>query len=612
MKRTKKEKKALRLEKKNRITIKRCQKTRREDGLKMRCVMKYTFRDFVDAIVSRYPERLCYAVYRHEDTTSLSYRSFANQIHAVSQYLLDKGVKKGDKIAIFGESCPTWMVFYLGLTSIGGIAVPILPGFTGLEAEKAMRHSECIGICAQSRQYAMVNKFVENEQLMLFRMEDLFEIPLEVRNEGFSPSDFLKAAGRDASRIKFDLKKLHAIPLEEQDIASIIYTSGTTGTSKGVVLTHMNILRMADRCTFEYVHIRPGARCLSILPMSHVYEFTIGHILVLLCGCSIYFLGKPPAVSILMPALQDIRPNIMESVPLLMEKVYKAAILPVIKDNPKVAKLIKNPLTRGFVYRTIGHKLRLTFGGKMKFFGIGGAPLDIEVEKFLYKANFPYAKGYGLTETSPLLAGCGPKRRQHLPGVVGPVMPDVTMKLLSIDSDGVGEVAVKGPSVMSGYYKNDELNAEAFTGDGYFRTGDLGQFDKKGRLAIKGRCKTMILGPAGENIYPESIESLINNQEFVQESLVVLGESGGLVALIKLDIDLFAKKMKLNLEDAKIEAKKYLASMRGDVNKQLGVYNRIDDVKLQEEEFERTATQKIKRFLYPKKNADNNQDEDKK
>ena len=341
-------------------------------------------------------------------------------------------------------------------------------------------------------------------------------------------------------------------------------------------------------------------RVLSILPISHIYEFTIGQMLSMNCGLEIHFLGKPPAVSILLPALKKIRPHVIQTVPLLIEKVYKAAVAPVIKGEGSLAKFYRNPLTKNLVARLIGHKLQSTFGGKLAFFGIGGSALDREVEDFLYRARFPYALGYGLTETSPLLAGCGPKRNQHKVGSCGKVHPDVDMKLLEIDSTGVGEIAVKGPSVTPGYYHNDALNAEAFTGDGYFRTGDLGFIDKKGWLYIKGRCKTMILGPAGENIYPESIESVINNMQFVQESLVV-PQGTGLLALIKIDIELMAKSLKISIEDAKKEAVKYVASLRGEVNKELSSQNRIDSVELQEEDFERTATQKIKRFLYPKK-----------
>ena len=580
-------------------SFKECAKVKRDDGLVMYGMKRYTFRDFVDAVSARYGKLLCYTIYGGEDEVSFSYQYLAFKVHAISQYLLNLGIRKGDRICIYGESSPMWMMFYLGLTSIGGVAVPILPGFSGKEAIVAMKDSGCKGICAQSRQFASVADFVLENGYEVFRLEDLFHIPSELRGQ-LDAKNFLTLPGIDITHTRFALRELSSLPLEEDDIASIIYTSGTTGSSKGVVLTHKNILRNADRSSYEYIHVKPGMRVLSILPISHIYEFTIGQMLSMNCGLEIHFLGKPPAVSVLLPALKKIRPHVVQTVPLLIEKVYKAAVAPVIKGDGKLARAYSNPLLKNFVARLISHKLMATFGGKLKFFGIGGSALDKEVEDFLYRAHFPYALGYGLTETSPLLAGCGPRPKQHRRTAVGKVHPDVEMILLDKDREGVGEIAVKGPNVTPGYYDNPDLNSETFTEDGYFRTGDLGYIDRKGWLYIKGRCKTMILGPAGENIYPESIESVINNMQFVQESLVV-PEGTGLLALIKIDIELMAKSLKIGIDEAREEAKKYVASLRGEVNKELSAQNRIDSVELQEEDFERTATQKIKRFLYPKR-----------
>lgn len=230
--------------------------------------------------------------------------------------------------------------------------------------------------------------------------------------------------------------------------------------------------------------------------------------------------------------------------------------------------------------------------------------MDQDVWDFLYRCHFPYALGYGLTETSPLIAGCGPKHRMHKRGYIGKPVKHDSVILLDKNSEGVGEIAVKGPNVMPGYYNNDALNKEVFTSDGYFRTGDLGFIDKQGFLAIRGRVKTMILGPAGENIYPEPIESLINNMEFVQESLVVPGD-GGLVALIKIDLEAMQEKLKIGAGEVKEEAEKYLLKLKKAVNEQLSSFSRISDTELQEKEFERTPTQKIKRFLYNRKKNDN-------
>jgi len=577
-------------------SFKACEAIKRPDGLVMHSVKKYTFRDFVDAISARYPNRLCYAIVGKEDDHRFTYRYMAFKIHAVSQFLLNSGYRKGDKIAIFGESSPEWMIFYLGVTSIGCIAVPILPAFSANDTVNALKNCEAKAICGGKKQISLIKDFIIENGLDVIRLEDLFHIPEGIVKEN-GLDDVLSLPGIDITHTKFRLGELSSLPLEEDDIASIIYTSGTTGSSKGVVLTHMNLLRNADKSTTEYIRIG-HFRFLSILPLSHVYEFTLEHMLAMMTGCEIYFLGRPPAVSFLLPALKEVRPHAMMTVPLLMEKIYKAAVAPQIKNGGKLEKLYRNPLTHKLVCRVIGGKIKSTLGGHMKFLGIGGAALDPEVEKFLYDAKFPYAFGYGLTETSPMLAACGAKKHRY--GKVGWVFPDIDMKLLDKDENGVGEIAVKGPSVTQGYYNNDELNKESFTEDGYFKTGDLGCIDKHNWLQIKGRCKTMILGPAGENIYPEAIESVINNMPFVEESLVVSDE-GGLLALIKIDIEQMAKGLKISVEEASAEAANYINELRGKVNKELSSVNRIDNVELQKEPFVRTATQKIKRFLYQKK-----------
>jgi long-chain acyl-CoA synthetase len=365
------------------------------------------------------------------------------------------------------------------------------------------------------------------------------------------------------------------------------------------MLTHKNLVWNADISTDVYIKVKPRYKILSILPVSHVYEFTIGQLLVLLCGCEIVYLGRPPAPSSLLPALKEVRPHAIMTVPLLIEKIYRSSVLPMLKKNTKLQRYLRFGITRRFICRIIGRKINVTMGGRVRFYGIGGAPLDREVEEFLAEAKFPYALGYGLTETSPLIAGGKPKN--HTVGVIGKIVKHLEVRLEDRNPvTGVGEIAVKGPSVMQGYWNNPGLNEEAYTSDGFFRTGDLGRIDKKGRLAIMGRTKTMILGSSGENIYPELIEAVINNQDFVTESLVI-PEDGALVALIKLDIEGFAQKMALSVNEAKTEAARYINKLREEVNKELNVFSRLSKVHLQEDDFERTPTQKIKRFLYLRK-----------
>lgn len=593
------------------MSYKKCLSIKREDGLKMRTVDKYTMPAALRCSVSRNFKRPFMSIYKDDEV--ITYGKFNFFVQNTAAYLASLKVVKGDRIAIIGESCPNWMISYFAITSLGAIAVPVLPDFSSKEMTGILTHCEAKSVIIASKHFEKIKPFVDINSELIFRLDDLFHIPSNIVKEVENSNNFLIAAGIDSKRVKrkvADDKLLAEFEKNvlEEDIASIIYTSGTTGTSKGVVLTHMNLVWNADVAGHGYAPIKPGDKCLSILPVSHVYEFTTVQMADLMNGARIYFLGKPPSASILLPALNEIKPKIILSVPLLMEKVYRSAVLPVLKNNKTIKGLYKNPLTKKLISRVIGRKLILTFGGRIKFFGLGGAPLDPEVENFLYDAKFPYSIGYGLTETSPLVAACSSKHSDHVKGTIGKAVPGVTIKIGDPDIEtGVGEVLVKGPNVMKGYYKNDELTRESFTEDGFFKTGDLGVFDKNKRLCLKGRSKNMILGSGGENIYPESIESLINNQDFVEESLVI--ENGtGLMALIKIDIESYSKMTKLSVEDAQKSAIDYINKLKKDINKELNSFSRIHDVSLQSEPFQRTPTQKIKRFIYSKTGLDKNKE----
>lgn len=591
-------KKTKKNKKKDIWSLKRISKLKRTDGLTMKTVNEYTMNAVVDCTASRNGKRVALRTYG-DDESLITYAQMKSMKDSIAVTLLEAGFVHGDKIALLGESCPTWIVAYFGITSIGCVAVPILPDFSSKEACSILEHCGAKGIVVNVKNFEKVIPFIEKDPSFLVRMEDLFHIPDPISSNLEDKEQFASAPGRDITRRKLDKKAqdLRATSKAgEEDLASLIYTSGTTGSSKGVMLTHKNLVWNADISTDVYVKLNPGDHVLSILPIAHVYEFTTGQILELMCGTEITYLGKPPAASVLLPALKTVRPRLLMSVPLLMEKIYRSSVLPVMRDNEKLKPWLKFGPTKRIISRIIGRKLKVTFGGKLKFFGIGGAPLDREVEQFLADANFPYSIGYGLTETSPLVAGGLPTK--HYVGMIGKLVEHVEVILEDKDPEtGVGEILVRGPNVMKGYYENPKLNEEVFTEDGYFRTGDLGYFDKQGRLAIKGRTKTMILGAGGENIYPEHIEAVINNLNFVSESLVV-PEDGGLIALIKIDIDSFAKKMALNVNDAKTEAMNYVAKIREDVNKELSAFSRISTAELHEEPFQRTPTQKIKRFLY--------------
>ena len=531
---------------------------------------EYTLTYMMETSAERFRNLTALQTWRYAQS-AISYPDLLERSFSVAHYLHQEGIGKGDKVAILGESCPNWGLSYLGINRAGAIAVPILPNFSKHEVQSILKHSESVFVIVNSKNMDKV----EGCDVRIIGMDDMKDVTSGV--------EISRTVLTDAEKASLDVVR----PAED-DIASIIYTSGTTGMPKAVMLTNRNIVWNAYVCSTPFIKIHPGWNALSILPMSHVYEFTIGFVLLLMNGVQIVYLGKAPSTDTLMPAMKEIRPQVMLSVPLLIEKIYRRALLPKLKEGTKLGKLARNKLTAPIVYSIIGKKVKTIFGGRMRFFGVGGAAFDSEAEVFFNRIHFPYALGYGLTETSPFIAGCGPK--DQVPGTLGPVLDGLDVRL---DSE-TGEVQIKGPSVMKGYYKNDALTDEVFTEHGYFRTGDIGEF-KDGRLAIKGRCKTMILGPSGENIYPENIEFLINSEEDVVESLVVADQSG-LTAIIRLDMKALKKKGIVAVEAIQSRLDAILKA----VNVKLSSFSRIRKAEIQVVPFERTPTDKIKRFLYQK------------
>jgi len=520
---------------------------------------QYTIKNMLHECAKSYGKLRALETYNKPET-AISYEQLEKKSTALAYLLIKEGIEKDDKVAILAESCSYWGLAYFAINIAGAIAVPILPNFSKSEVEKILEHSEAKCIFVNE-----ANAFkVAETKVKRIRLEEINSIL--------------------PSSMEIETLKNHAP--EENDIASIIYTSGTTGTPKGVMLTNKNFVWNALTCSTPFITIHKGWSVLSILPLSHVYEFTIGLLLTLINGCTITYLGKAPSTTTLMPALKDVRPHIVLSVPLLIEKVYRRALAPKFKEGTKLAKLSKNKFTSRFVYALVGQKVRKTFGGRIRFFGVGGSKLDLEVEAFLDKINFPYALGYGLTETSPFIAGCGPK--DHVVGTLGKPINGLDVRISQED----GEIQLKGPSIMKGYYKMDELTQQTFTDDGYLRTGDLGTFEN-GRLIIKGRSKSMILGSGGENIYPDNIEALINAQDYVVESLVI-PEDKSLTAMVRLDLRELHKVFK------DIDVQEFLEKIRKEVNEKLASFSRIHRIKLQEIPFERTPTEKIKRYLYTK------------
>jgi len=512
----------------------------------------------------------------------LTYNDVKRSVDAVMALLEKYSIGRGDKVAILSGSMPNWGITYLAIVSMGAVVVPVLPDFTSDEVSNVLRHSEATAIFVSG---ALTGKLAgySSETLRLAITLDDFAIISGYNGAGYEPS----------------ARPEKEYPVEEEDLAALIYTSGTTGKSKGVMLTHKNLCFTAEK-TLTIQRVNDQDVFLSILPLSHTYEQTLGLILPIFNGASVYYLRKPPTPAVLLPALSAVRPTTMLTVPLIMEKIYFNKIAPAFHESKLLSILYRMSFFRKILNKAAGKKLYKTFGGRLRFFGIGGAKLNPTVEKFLIEAKFPYAIGYGLTETSPLLAGtCVGSPRL---GSTGPAMEGVTLKISNPDPiTGEGEVWAKGDNVMRGYYNDPSMTADAITPDGWFRTGDLGVLNKNGYLSLKGRLKNMIVGSSGQNIYPEEIESVINDFSLVIESLVVQ-KKGKLVAMVHLNMDELQAKyqsMKKELtEQAEVKIDEYLEEIRKYVNSKVNKFSQVQLVVLQPEPFQKTATLKIKRFLY--------------
>jgi len=557
---------------------------------------KLTLKNLLKQSVTLYPQRPALTMV---GGTPLTYNEVFRQVTELSQLLHNQGVVTGDRVAILSENMPNWVITYFAVTTMGAIVVPILPEFRATEVHHILRHAECKAIFVSRRLYERLEDMDVDSITNIFLIEDFSLIPLktkmdrlkEVMAEGLK--EFAKL--RDAA-----LKMAGWISREpeENDLAVIIYTSGTTGHSKGVMLTHKNLVFDAVD-TMKIQKIIETDRLLSVLPLSHTYECTIGMIIPILNGACIYYLDKPPTARVLLPAMQEVKPTVMLTVPLIIEKVFRMKILPEINRSGLLRRLYKIPAVRKKLHQVAGKKLYQSFGGALHFFGIGGALLAPDVEQFLRDAKFPYAIGYGLTETSPLVAGCTPKITRYRS--TGPALPDLEVKIVNPNPEtGEGEIWVRGDSVMKGYYKDPERTAEVLTPDGWFKTGDLGVFDKDGYLYIKGRSKNMVLGPSGENIYPEEIESVINENPNVLESMVYELD-GKIVSRIHLNYEELDRQFvaeKLGELQIKKRIQELLETIRQEVNGRVPTFSRIIRVIEQTEPFEKTPTQKIKRFLY--------------
>ncbi len=533
--------------------------------------IKYdTLLDMYQASIVSFADRPCFSTFGGEQ---LTYRQFSGRVDSFSEVYKSYGLVRGDKIALLSHNMPNWCAAYFAAVTSGMVVVPILPDFSPAEVEHIFRHSDAKAVVVSEKQSVKLSAELIRTMNVVIRAEDL---------------SFLHAIENPES-------EWVPQPISGEDLAVIIYTSGTTSTPKGVMLSHRNLASQVSM-VLTIQDVQEWDIFLSILPLSHTYECSLGMLLPFQNGASVVYISKPPTASVLIPIMQKLRPTIILSVPLIIEKIFKNQILPKFTGSPTMKRLYSFAPARKVLHRAAGKKLYETFGGRVLFFGIGGAKLEPRTERFLKDAKFPYAIGYGLTETAPLLAGSNPSYTACTS--TGPVLQGVELRIDNPNpATGEGEIVAKGPNVMMGYYKNPEATAESFTPDGWFRTKDLGVFDKKGYLYIKGRLNNMILGASGENIYPEEIEHVINEHTLVVDS-IVKEEKGRLVALVQFNREELERKYDMMKEEveAKIEALKYELMMY--VNSRVNRFSRISLVVEHAQTFEKTPTHKIKRFLY--------------
>ena len=540
----------------------------------------YLFKNLIPELVSKYGNNNALGFV---DEEFITYTQMGKRIDAVMAYMEALGIKPGDRVILYSQNMPNWGIVYFATQCMGVVVVPVLPDFTPYELENIIQHSEAKAM--------FISKSLK---FKLAKIENL-STGLVIRLD-----DFELLYGKDASPLFDESKQPKSIYHSRENVMSVLlYTSGTTGTPKGVMLSQKNLITNIYQSN-NVQEILETDRFLSVLPLAHTYENTIGFLLPIMNGASISYLRKPPSGSVLLPALEKVKPTLMLTVPLIIEKIYKGSILKKINSKAVTRSLYKFRPTQKLLNQVAGKKLYETFGGQLKFFGIGGAKLDAEVERFLIDANFPFAIGYGLTETSPLVAGCAPGKGKFQ--AIGPKVVDSEVVIHNpAPTTGEGEIWVRGNHVMLGYYKNKEITKEVLTDDGWFKTGDLGSFDKKGMLTHKGRLKSMIVGASGENIYPEEIESLINNFEFVEESIVI-EDKGGLVALVHFNMEELEQKVKEMTSDASIKIEDKMVELKADlleyINSKVNKSSKLQDIIDYVEPFKKTATNKIKRYLY--------------
>ena len=527
-----------------------------------------------------------------DNGSTITYGELAKRIARLHIFFESQGVKAGDKIALCGRNKTTWVTAYIATITYGAVIVPVLQDFNAQDAQHIINHSDAVLLFVSNSVFENLD-FDEMPALKAALSLDTRRVLAERADQEQMLSRVLKNLTRKLKsryRNGFSRDDVKYTILDKHAIAELNYTSGTTGFSKGVMLTFDNLAGNVVFGINSRLHY-PGSRVLSFLPLAHAYGCAFDMLTPLATGSHITLFGRLPSPKLLVKAMREVKPNLIVTVPLVLEKIYKNQIVPMITKQP-MRWALAIPFLDKAIYGKIRSKLVEAFGGEFEEVIVGGAPLNKEVEEFLHRIKFPFTVGYGMTECGPLISYT--PWREFVPQSCGMTLPGIMQsKIESEDPETIpGEICVKGQNVMAGYYKNQEATAGVLDEDGWLHTGDMGVRSENGTLFIRGRYKTMILTASGQNVYPEEIESKLNNMPYVSESLVV--ERGkGLIAIVYPDYEQMDRE-KLTI----VDMEPIMEGVRQDLNKIVAPYERIEHIQLIPNEFEKTPKRSIKRYLY--------------
>lgn len=520
---------------------------------------------------------------------TLQYKDVARKIEKLHILLAESGIKPGDKVAVCGRNSSHWGVAFLAILTYGAVAVPILHEFKADNIHNIVNHSEARLLFVGDVVWESLNEAEMPLLEGIILMTDFTLLVCRSKQLEYAREHLNELFGKKFPR---NFRREHVSYRRDnpEELAVINYTSGTTSFSKGVMLPYRS-LWANTQFAFDVLTLKPGDRIVSMLPMAHMYGLAFEFLYEVACGCHVFFLTRMPSPKIIFQAFADVKPHIVIAVPLIIEKIIKKNVLPKL-ETLKMKVLLKVPIINDKIKATVREQMIQGFGGNFYEVIIGGAAFNQEVEKLLKSIDFPYTVGYGMTECGPII--CYEDWERFKPGSCGKAAPRMEVRIDSPDPQNiVGEILTRGDNVMLGYYKNPEATAQILDADGWLHTGDLGVMDEEGNVTIKGRSKNMLLGPSGQNIYPEEIEEKLNNLPFVAECIVIQQNDNKLVALIYPD---FEDAYSQGMSDSDIEAA--MEENRTTLNAELPAYSQISRIKIYPEEFEKTPKKSIKRFLY--------------